>query len=631
MMKYWGFSGHWILYIFYLFALPSYSKATQSLPDTSNTPIRVGRLSFTGNSSFSGSALKNLGLTLTPKFFSHKKIFYKPAFSFSQLRSDTSLIRQWYESNGFLKIAMKADTTMGGAKDRMAHVTIRINEGVRTAITGVQVTGTPPDKRPNFTKGMVVKKEKPLRIADINADIQLFLGKLGDRGYLEATADYRLIFTSDSLGASVEYTLHAGPHIRIGSIQIIGLRDVEDKVVRRELRFKENGVLTNKTLGNTINYLYATNLFGFVIVSFDSLSSPDPSNDSLRVVRVTVIESKFFTGEAGAGYQTYELLRGRINASYDNFFKQGIRGFGSAYANYLLQGFDLGGNVPWVFGVPVTLNETVSYFHRREGLQQPIFFKVPDITWDGYFTVLRSSLSYQLSSHASVSLIHTLQTRTIDHVSAGINPDSVGNPFTHSMGVSVVRDSRNDLFDPHRGTYSSAAFEVSGITGKQSNHYVKFEGDQRVYGSLGRSFVLASALRGGIEVLYGQSAVVPIDQKFNIGGPSVMRGFYPKSLGPDTTGGTFYLAWNVAELRFPIYNWIGGDAFIDMGNLWDIQGRSLSAYRPVLSKLDFRYNAGAGIRVHVPIFILSLDVGFKLDKRPAESPFAVQFNLGNSF
>lgn len=109
-----------------------------------------------------------------------------------------------------------------------------------------------------------------------------------------------------------------------------------------------------------------------------------------------------------------------------------------------------------------------------------------------------------------------------------------------------------------------------------------------------------------------------------------MRGFYPKSLG-DSTGGTFYLAWNVAELRFPIYKWIGGDAFLDMGNLWNIEGRSLSDYRSVLSNPGLRYNAGAGIRVHVPIFILSLDVGFKLDKRPAESPYAIQFNLGNSF
>ena len=620
-----------ILLFVFLFVFLGHSQAAQPLPDTSNIQTRVGSLTFTGNRSFSGSTLKKLGLSLAPKFFSHKKIFFKPAFSYSRLRQDTTLIRQWYESNGFLKIALKADTSMGAGRGRIARVIIHLSEGPRTTITDVHITGAPTDKRLNLTKDIVVQKKNALKIADIDQDIQTITGKLGDRGYLEASVNYQLDFSPDSLGVGVEYAIHAGPHIRVGAVQIIGLQAVRDKVVRREFRFKEKRVLTNKALRNTINGLYATNLFSFVVLSFDSLASRDSLNDSLRVIRVTVMETKFFTAEVSAGYQTFELARGRVNVSYDNFFGLGVTGFNSEYANYLIQGLDLGGAWPWIFGVPITFNQSVSFFHRREGVQQPVFFKAPGILWDGYFAVLRSSLSYQLTRYSTISLIHTLQTRTIEHVSPAINPDSVGNPFTHSLGLTLVRDSRTDLFDPHQGSFSSAAFEVSGITGKESNHYVKVEGDQRVYGSLGGSFVLASALRAGIEVLYGPSVIVPIDQKFNIGGPSVMRGFYPKTLGPDTTGGTFYLAWNVAELRFPIYKWIGGDAFLDMGNLWNIEGRSLSDYRSVLTNPGLRYNAGAGIRVHVPIFILSLDAGFKLDKRPAESPYAVQFNLGNSF
>ena len=613
-----------------LFVLLGHSTAAQSPPDTSNIQTRVGSLTFTGNKSFSGSTLKNLGLSLAPKFLSHKKIFFKPAFSYSRLRQDTTLIRQWYESNGFLKIAMNADTSMNAGQGRIARVIIHISEGPRTTITDVQIAGAPPDKRLKLAQDIIVRKNNALKIADIDQDIQALTDKLGDRGYLEASVNYQLDFSPDSLGVGVEYAIHAGPHIRVGAVQIIGLQAVRDKVVRREFRFKEKRVLTNKALRNTINGLYATNLFSFVVLSFDSLASRDSLNDSVRVIRVTVMETKFFTAEVSIGYQTLELVRGRVNASYDNFAGLGVIGFGSAYANYLVQGLDIGGAWPWIFGIPITFNQTTSYFHRREGLQQPVFFKAPDILWDGYFAVLRSGLSYKLTRYSTISLIHSLQTRTIEHVGAGINKDSVGNPFTHSMGLMLSRDSRNDLFDPHRGTFSSAAFEISGITGRESNHYVKFEGDERVYGSFGGFFVLASAMRAGIEVLYGQSAIVPIDQKFNIGGPSVMRGFYPKSLG-DSTGGTFYLAWNVAELRFPIYKWIGGDAFLDMGNLWNIEGRSLSDYRSVLSNPGLRYNAGAGIRVHVPIFILSLDVGFKLDKRPAESPYAIQFNLGNSF
>jgi outer membrane protein insertion porin family len=614
------------LWIFYAF-----SQAAQLSPDTSNVQTVVGSLTFNGNKAFAGSTLKNLGLSLAPKYFSHKKLFFKPAFSYSRLRQDTTLIRQWYENNGFLKIGIKGDTVTGASRNRTIQVVIRIREGARTTIASVKITGSALDKRLNLNKDIITKKNNALKTADLDQDIQTISDKLGERGYLDAAVNCRLDFTPDSLGVHVDYAIHPGPRIRVGPIQIMGLQAVQEKVVRRELRFKENGILTSKDLRNTINGLYATNLFGFVVVSFDSLALPGSSNDSLRTIRVTIVETKFFTGEASAGYQTFELVRGRVDVSYDDFFGLGVTGQGSAYANYLIQGLDLGGAWPWIFGIPVTFNQTASYFHRREGLPQPVFFKAPGILWDGYFAVLRSSLSYQLTRHSNLSLIHTLQTRTIEHVSESINPDSVGNPFTHSLGAAFVRDSRTDAFDPHRGTYTGASIEVSGITGAQSNHYVKVEGDQRLYGSLGGSFVLASAVRAGIEILYGPSAIVPIDQKFNIGGPSVMRGFYPKTLGPDTTGGTFYVAWNVAELRFPIYKWLRGDVFLDMGNLWNIEGRSLSDYHSVLSNPGLRYNAGGGIRIHLPIFILSLDLGLKLDKRPNESPYAIQFNLGNSF
>ncbi len=623
-----------ICFTLFLIAFPGHSQAAKHVQDsiaTSTIQTRVGRLIIKGNKSFSSLTLKGLGLALDPKIYSRKKLFYKPAFSFPRLRQDTALIRQWYESNGFLKIAIQADTITNSAHEHIVNVRIHITEGPRTTVTGVIFSGIPPDKKLDLGKDMLVQKQGPLKIADIDADIRMFIETLGNRGYLEATANYHCTFSSDSLGAQVEYTIHTGPHIRVDSIQISGLHGVRDRVVRRELRFKEKHVLTNKQLRNTINNLYGTNLFGFVVVSYDSPASPDSLNDSLRIVRITVLETSFLTVETSIGYQTYESICGRADASYDNFAQLGIRGSASLYANYLLQGIDLGIVWPWIFEVPVTFNQTASFYHRREGGPQPALFEFPNILWAGYFTALHSCLSYQLTSRIKTSITHTLETRSIDYISASINPDSVGNPFTHSIGFSITQDSRSDMVDPHKGNFSNALIEVSGITGTKSNHYVRLEGDERVYFPLGESFIIASALRAGIERLYGQSTVVPIDQKFYIGGPDVMRGFYPKTLGSDTTGGTFYMAWNVGELRFPIYKWFRGVAFFDMGNLWNIQGTSFGDYRSVFNKPDFRYNAGAGIRIHLPIFILSLDAGFKLDKRPGEGLYAIQFNLGNSF
>ena len=137
---------------------------------------------------------------------------------------------------------------MGAGRGRIARVIIHLSEGPRTTITDVHITGAPTDKRLNLTKDIVVQKKNALKIADIDQDIQTITGKLGDRGYLEASVNYQLDFSPDSLGVSVEYAIRAGPHIRVGAVQIIGLQAVKDKVVRREFRVKEKGVLTNTAL-----------------------------------------------------------------------------------------------------------------------------------------------------------------------------------------------------------------------------------------------------------------------------------------------------------------------------------------------------------------------------------------------
>ena len=92
-----------------------------------------------------------------------------------------------------------------------------------------------------------------------------------------------------------------------------------------------------------------------------------------------------------------------------------------------------------------------------------------------------------------------------------------------------------------------------------------------------------------------------------------------------------YVAANVAELRFPIYRILWGDVFLDAGNLLDIESASLSEYITTLSHFDIRYNAGFGLRLHLPVIIASTDLGFNLDKRTGESLVAIHINMGHSF
>jgi outer membrane translocation and assembly module TamA len=66
-----------------------------------------------------------------------------------------------------------------------------------------------------------------------------------------------------------------------------------------------------------------------------------------------------------------------------------------------------------------------------------------------------------------------------------------------------------------------------------------------------------------------------------------------------------------------------GASFVDVGNVYS----RLGDFRP----WDLRKTAGAGLRLRTPYFLLRLDYGFKLDRRPDESRGGFFFSIGQAF
>src|SRR3989339_33119 len=610
-MRFWALAG----LIIALF-IPAARAADQGLDSAT---MKVSKLVIAGNKAFSSSKIKGIGLRLAPS------LFHAPVFTMADLRRDTVLIGQFYESNGFMKVRIMADTALLNPRRHRIKVSVTINEGPRTTISGVRIQGVPSADQAGLLALASALHGAPLRVQDLINDAQAFTNWLGDRGRLEAVVNYHYDFFPDSLSASVTYEIQAGPVIRTASVAVMGLKRVHERVVTQCVDFQKDEVVTRIKLREAIDNLYSINLFSFVMVSFDSLLSPVTGDSSSRVIRVRVFERKYFSGVLGAGYQTYEQMRGRAELSYGNFIGLGIRGYAIGYANMINQGAELGGTVPRIQGTPLDFNSKIGYRHQNE----------PRIQMAGTYRKLDNSVTYHFSQQLRASLIHRLETSRLSVVPP-VLPANIGAPFTHSMAIEATRDTRDDLLDPHHGSFMDFTTTFSGLTGKASNHFIKIEGDGRVYLPLGKSVVLASGIYGGIAMPYSPSRAVPVPERFYLGGSKVMRGFGDKQAGPDSsgtpTGGTLYLASNVLEVRYTIYKWIWGDVFFDAGNLWDVQSSAVPAFIKEVSKLNLLYNAGFGLRVHISVVIVSLDVGFRLNDGAGSSKNpAFHFMVGNSF
>jgi len=142
---------------------------------------------------------------------------------------------------------------------------------------------------------------------------------------------------------------------------------------------------------------------------------------------------------------------------------------------------------------------------------------------------------------------------------------------------------------------------------------------------------LLGALRIGTGVVtpYGDTKTTPYVKQFFVGGPSSIRAWRIRELGPGRykdpapvanqpffQAGDFRFEFN-AELRFPFFWWLKGAIFIDGGNIWTLRQE---ADRPGAelrwdSYKNFALGSGFGIRADFDYFVLRFDTGLKL-RRP---------------
>jgi outer membrane protein assembly factor BamA len=139
---------------------------------------------------------------------------------------------------------------------------------------------------------------------------------------------------------------------------------------------------------------------------------------------------------------------------------------------------------------------------------------------------------------------------------------------------------------------------------------------------------IVARLFGGYGLPYGNSETLPFARQFFSGGPSSVRAFRTRSLGPgtynpsDADQGSFFdrsgdirLEANI-EYRFPIYSFLKGALFADAGNVWltkensDLPGGKFSS--DFMNELGV--GVGAGMRVDIQNFVIRFDLATPLNK-----------------
>lgn len=178
---------------------------------------------------------------------------------------------------------------------------------------------------------------------------------------------------------------------------------------------------------------------------------------------------------------------------------------------------------------------------------------------------------------------------------------------------------------------NEAGRDVYKIFNIPYSQYAKLDIDASYLWRIDAKNALAFRCFAGLGVPYGNSYSLPIERMYYSGGPSSMRGWQIRSLGPgsyvpDSIGDVMYQVSDMkleinAEYRFNLIKYLEGAVFMDVGNIWTVNKndpRTGALFDWSRFYKEVAMNTGIGARLNLDFLVVRVDWGLQL-KQPGTS------------
>lgn len=631
---------------------------------------------FKKTESFSEAALLDIMLLPREKYFNR-----------INLEEDIQRLNKFYFDNGFFDAAIDTVTKLDKDDNEM-DITFIIIENPRYLIKEFRLQGLdkiPDNIRNEINANRLVEPGTPYIKNNINREKDRILGILQDNGYFFAQIDtVRSKIDSSRRGIIIgkfSEEMQKDPEYNdkvIVRMRFIGTQDVyrfgrikfkieknnyniSQTVVSRELAFKEGEIFSRSKMIES-----EKNFTKLAIISLGRVI-PDSVNTETKIVNTEVnieLNNKYeLTPGIYTSYQSNRLFLGANLEYKDKDFFGGGRTFSvtteGLYNSKYINGITLSFNLfqPFLFNnnITATLTPEIAFLNLNEDIQAIVSQNLLRLT---YFI---SDHTFYKNAYSDVTFDYLQLKLNVLDTNTGLKNEERLYVVNSILGLTVIHNSTNNLFNPSNGFYHSITGESAGNIPRlislfnkslYYSQYFKLSTLNSFYFDIsgGRAAtIIATNFELGDIIEYGSGEniePVTLPYKFFMGGGNSLRGWRAQTggiLADPEQGGKFILEGSL-ELRrkpFPDRSFLApvwGVLFLDYGNVWESDGK-------------FKFNqialaAGLGIRYDTFVGPVRIDLGFKLyDPQAGEgnkwlwqqpsnifkNKFAVHFGLGNAF
>jgi outer membrane protein insertion porin family len=588
--------------------------------------LRIGRVLIEGNKAFSDRVIRRL-------VKSKKRWFVLPGiYNDEVLEEDLERVRAFYRKHGHQDVVVDHEVYRAPDGERL-YVHLKIEEGIQYRVGTIALQGMVVFPEQEARSLIKLKPGAVYNTEMLQEDLRAIKQYYGDRGYIHAQVVPGPEFDKESHRVNLTYQITEDTVYYVGRLQVEGNVRTKDEVVRREFKLYPGERFDGAKIRKSIDRLY--NLGYFEEVNVDTRSTTIPQHEDLVV---EVKEAKTGSFSFGGGFSSIDRLVGMIELEQRNFDIANWPTFTGAGQDLLLRVemgsirryFDLSFTDPWIMGYPVSFGFDL---YNRTRLRSEDVGLAFEEERRGFGLRLGKEWFDFFSTGIGYSFYRTDISDVVADASADLKAEEGVNDIS-SVRFSAGYDRRDNRLDPYDGYYLFSSLDVAGGPFAGDKDFARLQGGASYYWEQNEALVFEARVRTGIVETYGDSAEVPIFERFFGGGSGTIRGYRERHVGPrdvvssDPIGGEAMFSGTLEEVLTIVRDErdrpiLRGSVFYDVGDVW----RRVSEYGSSLKS-----GVGVGARVKTPIGPLNLDLGYPLDELAGEDQkLRFHFNVSRSF
>ena len=618
---------------------------------------KIRQVNIVGNKSFDEKDIREDFTLDTANWLSW--IRQDDRYAKEALEGDLEILRSFYMDRGYADFRIESTQVAISPNKKDIFVTINVREGEVYTISEIKIVGEMVVPEEQLRGFVFAQPESVFNQNLLTRSAEFMQFRLGEEGYANAEIEPVPELDHDAKTAAVTFYVNPQNRVYVRNINFKGVNQVDDEVLRRELRQMEGAYLSNRLMDRSKILLQR---LPYIEPGVDYRTSPVPGSPDLVDIDVDLTYRMPGQFSGGVGYSESQKLLLNGSVVHTNFLGTGNRVALELNSGRFQKRYSLSYTDPYrtIDGVRRTISINYRDLTQFTSASSDFSTTSAGATVDyGYpiteFQSLSFGLAYQHAELAS-STNSTLQARQW--------VANNGNPFVEDLGNGLVftgtefdtfeaivgwsYDSLNSSLFPTRGTRQQLFFSMA-VPGSDVEYYQARYNFTKYFPLSQRWIISANAELGITEGINGTTATPPYKQFFG-GGPQSVRGYKESYLGPRDSFGRPYggnvLAAGQVELIIPLPEKFASQArasvFYDFGNVFstgevgftDKLGTPLD-YSPDFKEL--RTSVGIGVQWLAPLGLFRFSYAYPLNEYKGNDRFygdeveRFQFSIGQAF